>query len=254
MSGDAWPNGTRFHTVRTTTDEQGVAQVQWTLGTHLELTTQRVEARLLDRSGSRGDQAALFIAQLALAGEITWRPLVPWRVAALLTGASATVQGAIDAIAQRVETLAGTARSFDPFVGAQWRATSGQLSAARPDHHHSPDSSFAAVVFRPDLVPRRPRHHRRDAARGGARLCGAAGHERRAGGGRQRYGRLFRQVVRRWEWMLSSQGRGAINRALAAAGGKRPVPLVVTVLAAMAARGAAGENSSARHELLFHMQ
>jgi hypothetical protein len=249
VSGDVWPNSTRFHTVRTTTDAEGVAQVQWTLGTQIELTTQRVEARLLGTSGGRTDQAALFIAQLALAGEIRWQPLVPW-LAALLNGATATVQGAIDAIAQRVDRLAATSTAFDPFLGAQWRATSGAFNPLGPATT-IPVNQFAAVVLRSDLVPS-TRDVNAVTLHSGVRVYAELP---APGGGEANVVNItgsFGRVAGRWEWALSSQGRGALNRALVAAGPGRPVPLLVTVVPRWLPGGQAID-SSVRHELLFNV-
>lgn len=249
VSGDVWTGGSRFHTVRTTADAEGVAQVQWTLGTQLELTTQRVQARLLGPSNAPTDQSALFTAQLALAGEITWRPLVPW-LAALLNGATSTVQGAIDAVAQRVDQLAGGTASFDPFLGAQWRATNGAFNPLGATSV-IPLNQLAAVVFRPDLVPSgrdenattlhsgvRVHAEFPDPAGGDSSVMAITGNFKRGSGG--------------WEWTLSSQGRGSLNRAINAAGRERRLPLIVTVVPRWLP-GGLPTDSSARHELLFQV-
>lgn len=247
VSGDAWTGSTRFHTVRTTTDAEGIAQVQWTLGTRLELTTQRVEARLLGSESVRTDQAVLFIAQLALAREITWQPLVPW-LAALLNGATATVQGAIDAIAQRVDQLAAGSAAFDPFAGLQWRATSGALNPLNP-RSSIPVNQFAAIVFRPDLVPPN-RDPNSTTLHGGVRVYAEFPDTSRGEAAVVNITGSFRRASGRWEWALSSEGRGALNRALAAAGAGRPVPIVVTVVPRWLP-GGEETASSVRHEMLF---
>ncbi len=151
VSAETWSGGTAHHTVRTTTDQEGVAQMQWTLGTLTQLTTQRVEARLLDANNNAGTQRALFTAQLALADQTSWLPNVPW-LAGVVGAANRQVQAAIDAIATRVEAISIGSPAFDPFVDLQWRSTTNTLSALGPQTVVALQS-LAALSFRSDLVP-----------------------------------------------------------------------------------------------------
>jgi hypothetical protein len=152
VSGDTWPGGTAHHTVRTTTDQDGVAQVQWTLGTLTDLTTQRVEARLLDANNNTGAQRALFTAQLALADQTAWLPNVPWLTGAV-GAANRQVQAAIDTIATRIEAISIGTPAFDPFVDLHWRSTTNNALTILGPQTVVGLQNLAALSFRSDLVP-----------------------------------------------------------------------------------------------------
>ena len=246
VSGDTWTNGTLHHTVRTTTDADGVAQVQWTLGTELSLSTQRVEARLLDSAGQPTAQRALYLAQLAIAQETAWLPNVPWLAAAVGNGPQ--VQAAIDELARRLDQVARATTAFDPFVGLQWRGTDN-LDRALGAASNVPLSQFAALSFRGDLVPTGRdltvlSHH------GGIRIYADMPE---ASGGASVVARLTGNVRRagtRWEWTLSSEARGALNRLVTTAQPTRVVPVRVTVVPRWLPGGVAGD-SDAVHEAMF---
>jgi hypothetical protein len=248
VSGELWPGGQRHHTVRTTTDADGVAQVQWTLGTRVELTTQRVEARLLDAAGTRTAQTGLFLAQLALAGEISWQPLVPW-LAALLTGANRTVQAAIDAVAGRVDQVAASTVTFDPFLGLRWRATDNTLQPLNPATP-IPLARLAAVAFRADLVPA-GRNVTQVTPHGGVRLYAEIPDPVMGPGGARVVwlrGQLQQQTDR-WEWTLSSQARAALGKSVPPA---QPF-MVRAVVVPRWLPGGVPTDSSAGHELIFQL-
>lgn len=212
VSGEAWPGGTAHHTVRTTTDQQGVAQVQWTLGTHLDLTTQRVQARLLDENALPGAQQALFTAQLALADQTAWLPNVPW-LAGVVGAANRQVQAAIDAIATRVEEISQGSPAFDPFVGLQWRSTENNAMSSLGPQTVVDLRRLAAISFRPDLIPQ-GRNTLAQYAHGGVVVTAEIPHSDTG----------LSQVVRlrgnvraandrsRWEWTLASEMRSALHR------------------------------------------
>jgi hypothetical protein len=257
VSGDPWPGGTRFHTVRTRTDAEGVAQVQWTLGEHLALTTQRVEARLLDAATRRSDQAALFVAQLALAGEVRWNREVPW-LAALLNGDNANVQRAIDEIARRLDEVAGGTVAFNPFLGVRWRATDNRVLPLTPSSV-LPIGQFAAVVLREDLVPD-GRDLARESLHQGVRVHAEL--PIAAGAGMSQVVTLFGNLRRSpngWEWALSSEARGVITRSLNGMplpprpGAIRSLPLIVAVVPQWLPGGLPSD-SNARHEFLFEVR
>ena len=255
VSSETWPGGTRAHTVRTRTDDEGVAQVQWTLGEHLELTTQRVEARLVTADRARSDQAVLFLAQLALAGEVRWNREVPW-LAALLNGENANVQRAIDEIARRLDEVAGGTVAFNPFLGLQWRATDNRvlpLTAASV----IPIAQFAAVVLRRDLVPD-GREIENETLHQGVRVHAELPIAGRAASNVVTLNGTLRRSQNGWEWMLSSEARGLITANLNAmslprADAIRSLPLVVTVVPQWLPGGRPAD-SNARHEFLFEVR
>lgn len=247
VSGETWPGGNRHHTVRTFTDAEGVAQVQWTLGTELGLPTQRVEARLLDRAAQPTGQRALFHAQLAIAQETAWRPLVPW-LAAVIGGSNHHLQAAVDAIAVRLDQVAAGTTSFDPFSGAQWRSVGGQVQPLGPGTM-VPLTQFAAVSFRPDVV------------RGGTATPHAGirlyAEIPETGGGVHTV-KVLTGNVRiassggRWEWTLSSQARGALSKLVTPQAPFHVVPVRITVVPRWLP-GAQPTDSSVSHEMLFHL-
>lgn len=252
VSGTIWPSGSRYHTVRTTTDADGVAQVQWMLGRHLPLTTQRVSATLLDGAGNGTPQAALFLAQLALAREITWQPLVPW-LAALLGGRE-NVQAAIDELAARIDQVATNANLADPFVGIQWRRTSDNARAALNRTASIPWTDLAAVVFRSDLVPA-GRDVGQVSAHGGVRVYAELpdGDSRGLARVVQLRGTLARAADGTWEWRLSSEARAAVVSAVGASAGneRKFFPIRVDVVPRWLPGGLAND-SVVVHELLFN--
>ena len=75
VSTTAWPRG-GTHAVEAvvSTDDEGIAQLQWKLGTDTRLPIQRVMARYLDDAGVATAQQMLFTAELALASGIVWDP------------------------------------------------------------------------------------------------------------------------------------------------------------------------------------
>jgi hypothetical protein len=87
---EPWPGGSRIYRAMVLTGEDGVAQVQWVLGTERGLTVQRVSATLMDTDFGIA-QRVMFGAHLALASEVDW---VPCR--ALGKVDDATVQEALD--------------------------------------------------------------------------------------------------------------------------------------------------------------
>ncbi|MEZ4295100.1 MAG: DUF6519 domain-containing protein [Polyangiaceae bacterium] len=214
VSGQAWAGGTRHHTVRTYTDAAGVAQVQWTLGTLLDLTTQRVEARLVNRAGTLTQQRGIFTAQLALAGEITWQPLVPW-LAALLGTPNQTVQGAIDALAQRLEQSESGAATFNPFLALRWRDTQNQINDLGVNAS-LPLSNFAALVFRNDLVPS-GRDLSQLSAHAGVRVYAEVPSDDAGITTVVRLGGTFRRSGGTWQWTLSSDARSSLSRQMGSA-------------------------------------
>jgi hypothetical protein len=210
VSGDVWPGGTAHHTVRTTSDAEGVAQVQWTLGALTDLTTQRVEARLLDANNNAGAQRALFTAQLAIADQTSWLPNVPW-LAGVVGAANRHVQAAIDALANRVEAISIGSPAFDPFVDLRWRSTTNTLSALSPETVVGVQN-LAALSFRSDLVPTGRSTSTTyphggivvaaeipDSRTGLLQVVRLNGNVRRATGGQ------------RWEWTLASETRAALG-------------------------------------------
>lgn len=93
VSATPWPTGgTEAVELVVFTDADGIAQVQWTLGTDVRLTIQRVTARYLDDADRPTSQQMLFTAELALASAIVWKPcsaLTP------LLGGATDVQSAL---------------------------------------------------------------------------------------------------------------------------------------------------------------
>ncbi|WP_441287813.1 DUF6519 domain-containing protein [Sorangium sp. KYC3313] len=250
VSGERWPNGNVYHTVRTRTDSSGVAQVQWQLGELLSLPTQRVEARLLDGANNPTAQTALFLAQLDVAREITWEPLVPWLAAQLQGAQNWRVQAAIDALAVRVEALAASTNAFDPFVGLDWRSTvDGSLKPVEP-RTIVELAQLAALVFRKDLIPpggddislhsgvrvyaELPQESLGSNVKGLAPVVYVMGNFARGESGR-------------WEWTLSSEARSGLAALLP---GRQVVPLRVTVVPRWLP-GLSPTNSTAVHELVF---
>jgi hypothetical protein len=74
VTADPWPGGSRTVRAVVETDADGVAQVQWILGTEVGLPVQRVTATLLDADGGPTAHQTLFSAHLAVADEILWEP------------------------------------------------------------------------------------------------------------------------------------------------------------------------------------
>lgn len=97
VSTRPWPGGSRAIGAVVTTDAEGVAQVQWRLGTDVRLPVQRIFAHLLDVAGDRTGHHTIFTAHLAVADEVLWRPcerLAPY-LPSPETG-QLTVQDALD--------------------------------------------------------------------------------------------------------------------------------------------------------------
>jgi hypothetical protein len=74
VSTELWPGGSRAIRAVVETDVDGVAQVQWRVGTNEQLAVQRLYAHLLDDTGQRTRHYTIFTAHLAIADEIRWRP------------------------------------------------------------------------------------------------------------------------------------------------------------------------------------
>lgn len=207
VDGVKWDDGTAFRTVRTTTDKEGVAQVQWTLGTLNELTPQRVEARLGDE---RALQKSLFTAQLAVASETRWEPRVPWlsgRVGTL----NRNLQATTDAIAERLEEVSAGGTTFDPFLDLKWRSTTNAIADV-PTDKPIPLASFAALSFRGDLIPN-GRDTTEVHAHGGIVVMP----EVLQSTGLSQVMRLSGNVRKgtsgtRWEWTLSSDARSSLTK------------------------------------------
>lgn len=103
VSAQVWTNGTRAKQVVVKTDAQGIAQVQWLLGTEVGLPIQRVQAFLLDAQGNRTSQQTLFTGHLLIATEVGWfvhPALVPF-----LPNPSNNVQAALDGLANAMSRL-----------------------------------------------------------------------------------------------------------------------------------------------------
>ncbi|MGK4004447.1 DUF6519 domain-containing protein [Sorangium sp. So ce1036] len=256
VSGEKWPSGNLYHTVRTRTDASGVAQVQWKLGEHLGLPTQRVEARLLDRVNNPTAQTALFLAQLDVAREITWEPLVPWLAAELPGSQNRRVQAAIDTLARRVEELAASTSAFDPFLGLEWRnTTNGALTAVKPQSVILL-SEFAALVFRKDFLLPDGRDMRETSLHSGVRVYAELPEERMDTGlkGLARVlhvkGNVARGNLDRWEWTLSSEARSGLMAFLSSVPSGLVVPLRVNVVPRWFP-GVLPTDSTVVHELLF---
>jgi hypothetical protein len=99
-----WPGGTRTLRAVIETDGEGVAQVQWVLGTDTGVPVQRVTAELLDAGGEATSQSTIFTAHHGTAEEILWTPgsrlkneLDPGR-------SRHTVQEALDILARLVRS------------------------------------------------------------------------------------------------------------------------------------------------------
>lgn len=135
VSTENWPSGSTTVRAVVETDADGVAQVQWRLGTDTGLPVQRLYAYLLDDDGARTSSYTIFTAHLSIAGEIRWDPCE--RLEPLLPELASppTVQDALDLFC-------------DLFVGAGtgWLVTDG-----------SPDlplniSSIVSIGEMPDVV------------------------------------------------------------------------------------------------------
>ena len=74
VSTELWPGGSRAIRAVVETDADGVAQVQWRLGTEERLSVQRLYAYLLDDAGQRTRHFTIFTSHLAIADEVRWRP------------------------------------------------------------------------------------------------------------------------------------------------------------------------------------
>lgn len=98
VSTRPWPGGSRAIAAVVMTDSEGVAQVQWRLGTEVGLPVQRLYAHLLDDAGQRTGHHTFFTAHLAIADEVLWRPceqLAPFLPS--MGKEKLTVQDALDA-------------------------------------------------------------------------------------------------------------------------------------------------------------
>jgi hypothetical protein len=251
VSGQVWNGGTRYQVVRTTTDNLGVAQVQWMLGTELTLPTQRVEARLLDRDGKVTAQSVLFLAQLAIAQEISWQPKVPW-LAEQLKGDKRNVQDVIDTLAGLVDQLSRTNTTYQPFLGIGWRSTGGDAVYPFPAGFSIDWPYLAALTFREDLVPSE-RKTNVTYPHGGVRVFAELWDSAK----KQRHlvlipGNLNRvpavaqpPTPARWEWTLSSEGRGILNTDASSG-----IPMHVQVVPRWLPGGIDGD-STAVHEFMF---
>ncbi|AGC48181.1 Pectine lyase [Myxococcus stipitatus DSM 14675] len=211
VSGEKWTNGVRYHTVRTSTDSEGVAQVQWILGTLLDLTTQRIEARLVDRAGNATTvQTGLFLAQLALASEVVWQPNVAW-LATVLQGPNRNAQEAIDELARRINVLQQESGHLNPFTGLQWRNTSNAYAALGPNTK-VPSTSLAAIVFRDDLVPP-GRNTGATTPHGGIRVYVELPYASHADVPLVlNLGGTVAKGTQGWEWRMSSAARSSISK------------------------------------------
>lgn len=99
-----WPGGTRTLRAVVETDAEGVAQVQWVLGTDTGVPVQRVTAELLDQRGEATAQTTIFSAHLATAEEILWTPGSRLKNELDPTRTRHTVQEALDILARLVRT------------------------------------------------------------------------------------------------------------------------------------------------------
>jgi hypothetical protein len=243
VSGERWTNGTRYHTVRTSTDAEGVAQVQWMLGTLLDLTTQRVEARLIDKQGNVTAQKGLFLAQLALASELTWQPKVAW-LASILQGPNRNAQEAIDELARRVNVLQQGSGLFNPFEGLRWRNTQNQVFPLGPTTMLL-GVELAAIVFRNDLVPAN-RNTAATTSHSGIRVYAELPYE--SNPDTPQVVRLTGTVVKitdGWEWRMSSSTRSTISKYY-----NIHIPVRVTVVPRWLPGGIEGD-STQLHEFGF---
>lgn len=260
VSGTKWTNGNLYHTVRTKTDASGVAQVQWKLGEFLSLPTQLVEARLLDGAGNPTAQTALYLAQLDLAREIAWEPLVPWLDDVTKDAAPPNnVQAAIDALANRLEQIAASTTAFDPFLGLEWRSTVGGTLTPVDTSTNIPLQHLAALVFRSDLVPPVGRDITQTSQHSGVRVYAevpdpnATSEVARVV---QLKGNVHKAQNGRWEWTLSSKARSTLDTMLTAVMAPNIpsviAPLRVTVVPRWLP-GGIPTDSSAVHELLLRV-
>ena len=69
---EPWPGGTKTKRAVVYTDGEGVAQVQWRLGTDAAMTTQRLFATLIDASGAETNQRVLYTASLRTTLDGSW--------------------------------------------------------------------------------------------------------------------------------------------------------------------------------------
>jgi hypothetical protein len=105
LETEPWPAGTRTVRAVVATDSQGVAQVQWILGTEVGLPVQRVTATLLDANDDPTSQLLVYGAHLAIAKEIAWDPCE-------ILGEplpDATVRGALDLFCHLLGALSAEA-------------------------------------------------------------------------------------------------------------------------------------------------
>ena len=84
------------------TDDTGVARLQWTLGTEQGLPVQRVSATLLDGTDR---QSLLYTAHLAMASEVSWNPC---RRLVKAAGENPTVQVALDLFCELLGSIGGS--------------------------------------------------------------------------------------------------------------------------------------------------
>lgn len=94
----AVPGGPAALEVVVPTDADGIASVQWVLGSDRRLPVGRVRAVLLDGAGNDTSQATLFSSHMAIASEIGWTPCT--EVGKLVPGRAPNVQSALDLYCQ----------------------------------------------------------------------------------------------------------------------------------------------------------
>ncbi len=98
-----WPGGNLAQSVRVSTNQFGIAQVQWTLGNHSQLPVQRVEARLVDESNQVTNQTTVYTAHYAIAREIGWT--IPAILNTHCPNPKNNLQSALDGVAKAFEWL-----------------------------------------------------------------------------------------------------------------------------------------------------
>lgn len=114
VSTTLWPNGNLAQSAVVGTDADGVAQVQWILGTHTGLGTQRMEARLLNELGAPTSQSTLFTSHLAIASEIGWT--IPAILQPHLPNPSNHLQAALEGVATALSRLGLPLYAIQPRV------------------------------------------------------------------------------------------------------------------------------------------
>jgi hypothetical protein len=103
VSTTLWPTGTLAQSAVVATNADGVAQIQWTLGTLTSLGVRSVEARLINEANAPTTQSTLFTAHLAIASEIGWT--IPTSLQAHLPNPSNHLQAALEGVATALARL-----------------------------------------------------------------------------------------------------------------------------------------------------